>query len=41
MAMNFSSMTMNFLKKIKSQMATTVVYNVHNTTMISFGFQKT
>jgi hypothetical protein len=41
MAMDLSSMTMNFkciLKKTKSQMATTMVYSMHNTTMIRFGF---
>jgi hypothetical protein len=44
MAMDSSSMTMNFKwikEKIKSQMAIAMVYNVHNTTMIRFGFRKT
>lgn len=41
MAMDLSSMTLNFKwikNKIKSQMVTTMVYSMHNTTMIRFGF---
>jgi len=37
MAINFKWIK----KKIKSQMEITMVYNVHNTTMIRFGLKKT